>query len=228
MGTFPLWILRQRPSYLGGRPLASDSFLLAASYYFYAYWDARFLSLVIAATLINYWAGFNIFHAGDRKHKKFYLIISLASSLGILGFFKYCNFFIDSANYILASFHISASHLNVILPIGISFYTFQALTYPMDIYFGKLKPADNPLDFALYVGFFPQIMAGPIARAANFLPQLLRPATVSGENLLKGLQVFLYGLFLKVVIADNISPIIDPIFKNPQSYDGVAIWLAVI
>ncbi|MBI4383425.1 MAG: MBOAT family protein [Nitrospinae bacterium] len=203
-------------------------FLLAASYYFYAYWDARFLSLVIAITAIDYWAGRGIFHAREKKQKRFYLTMCLAVNLGILGFFKYCNFFVDSANYLLAGFHISASRLDIILPIGISFYTFQAMTYPLDIYLGKMKPADDPLDFALYVGFFPQIMAGPIARAASFLPQLLRPATISGENFLKGLQVFLYGLFLKAVIADNIQPIIDPIFKDPQSYDGAAAWLAVI
>lgn len=203
-------------------------FLLGASYYFYAYWDARFLSLIIISTLVDFWAGSRISQAADKNQGRFYLVLSLLVNLGILGFFKYCNFFIESANLVLEDFNVSVTHLDVILPIGISFYTFQSMSYSLDIYFGKLKPSKDFVDFAFYVAFFPQLVAGPIVRASQFLPQLLRPTKFLIENFFNGLQVFLYGLFLKVVIADNIAPIIDPIFKNPESYDSLAAWVAVV
>lgn len=201
---------------------------MAASYYFYAYWDFRFLSLIMISTLVDFWAGARIFRVADKKAKKFYLFISLLVNLGILGFFKYCNFFIDSANLILQDAGFTVTYLDIILPMGISFYTFQSMSYSLDVYFGKLKPAKTFVDFAFYVTFFPQLVAGPIVRARQFLPQLLRPAELSSENFIKGLQIFLYGLFLKVVVADNVAPIVDPIFNNPGGYDSLAVWVAVI
>ncbi|MFQ5716751.1 MAG: MBOAT family protein, partial [Nitrospinales bacterium] len=156
-------------------------FLLAASYYFYAYWDVRFLALIIVSTLVDFWAGARIFRAADKKTKKFYLSISLLVNLGILGFFKYCNFFIGSANLILQDAGFTVAYLDIVLPVGISFYTFQSMSYSLDIYFGKLKPAKTFVDFAFYVTFFPQLVAGPIVRARQFLPQLLRPAELSNE-----------------------------------------------
>ncbi len=203
-------------------------FLLAASYYFYSFWDARFLSLIVFSTLVDFWAGSRIFKAEDKKNKRFYLAMSLLVNLGVLGFFKYCNFFIESANLVLGDFGLTVAHLNVILPVGISFYTFQSMSYSLDIYFGKLKPVNDPIDFALYVAFFPQLVAGPIVRASHFLPQLLRPTKFSSENFFKGLQIFLYGLFLKVVVADNVAIIIDPIFANPERYDSLAVWIGVV
>ncbi len=203
-------------------------FLLGASYYFYAHWDARFLALIIISTLVDFWAGSRIYQTEDKKIKKTFLILSLVVNLGILGFFKYCNFFIESANLALSNLNFTMAHLNVILPVGISFYTFQSISYSLDIYFKKLKPTRDPIDFAFYVAFFPQLVAGPIVRASHFLPQLLRPTKFSAESFVIGLQIFLYGLFLKVVIADNVATIIDPIFGNPGSYDSLAIWVAII
>ena len=203
-------------------------FLLGASYYFYAYWDARFLSLVILSTLADFGAGRKIFNASSHSEKRPYLIFSFAVNLGFLGFFKYCNFFIDSANTLLGGMGFQLPILNIILPIGISFYTFQSLSYSLDIYFEKLTPTKNLVDFSLYVAFFPQLVAGPIVRASHLLPQLNQPTSYTADHFIKGLQIFLYGLFLKVVIADNIAPIVDPIFKNPESFDNLAVWVAVL
>ena len=203
-------------------------FLLGASYYFYAHWDARFLALIIISTLVDFLTGSWIYHTENKKSRKIFLSLSLVVNLGILGFFKYFNFFIESANLALSNLNFTMDHLNVILPIGISFYTFQSMSYSLDIYFKKLKPTRDLIDFAFYVSFFPQLVAGPIVRASYFLPQLLRPTKFSVESFIIGLQVFLYGLFLKVVIADNVGAIIDPIFKNPEGYDILAVWVAVI
>ena len=203
-------------------------FLLGASYYFYAYWDVRFLSLVVISTLADYWAGRRIFQAASQSEMRPYLIFSLAVNLSILGFFKYFNFFIDSANTLLGGMGFNLPILNIILPTGVSFYTFQSLSYSLDIYFRKLEPSRNLVDFSLYVAFFPQLVAGPIVRARHFLPQLKQPTFYTADNFIKGFQIFLYGLFLKVVLADNIAPIVDPIFKNPESYDNLAIWVAVL
>ncbi|SVD24234.1 uncharacterized protein METZ01_LOCUS377088, partial [marine metagenome] len=136
--------------------------MLGASYYFYAHWDARFLALIIISTLVDFWAGSRIYQTEDKKIKKTFLILSLVVNLGILGFFKYCNFFIESANLALSNLNFTMAHLNVILPVGISFYTFQSISYSLDIYFKKLKPTRDPVDFAFYVAFFPQLVAGPI------------------------------------------------------------------
>jgi len=203
-------------------------FLLGGSYYFYAFWDARFLALIIISTLVDFWVGSWIYRTEDKKKQKSFLVLSLVINLGILAFFKYCNFFIESANLALSNLNLTISHMNVILPVGISFYTFQSMSYSLDIYLKKLKPVRDPIDFALYVAFFPQLVAGPIVRATHFLPQMLLQTKLSAEKFFIGLQIFLYGLFLKVVIADNVATIIDPIFENPGIYDSLAVWLAVI
>ena len=203
-------------------------FLLGASYYFYAYWDWRFLSLIIASTLADYWTGQKIYRTSLPDSRRFFLFCSLAVNFGILGFFKYCNFFLDSANFLLADAGLSIPFMEIVLPIGISFYTFQSMSYSLDIYFGKIEPVRIPIDFFLYVAFFPQLVAGPIVRASEFLPQLTKPVSCTVEYFFKGLQIFLYGLFLKVVVADNIAPIIDPIFKSPSAYDNLAIWTATL
>jgi alginate O-acetyltransferase complex protein AlgI len=203
-------------------------FLLGASYYFYAFWDVRFLALIIISTLVDFCTGSWIYKVEGKKNKKSILLLSLVVNLGMLAFFKYCNFFIESANLALSNLNLTISHINVILPVGISFFTFQSMSYSLDIYFKKLKPVRDPIDFALYVAFFPQLVAGPIVRASQFLPQILRQTKLSAKSFFIGLQIFLYGLFLKVVIADNIAKIIDPIFKNPEFYDSLAVWVAVI
>ena len=174
-------------------------FLLGASYFFYGYWDYRFLSLIIISSVISFGAGEKIFQDEDPKRKKRYLIIAILINLIILGLFKYSNFFIESANQVLNSFDLSIAYLNIILPVGISFYTFQAMSYPLDIYFQKTKPTKSFIDLALFIAFFPQLIAGPIVRASHFLPQLLIPKKLSADNFFKGLQIFLFGLLLILV-----------------------------
>jgi len=203
-------------------------FLLGASYYFYAYWDYRFLSLIIISSGIAYWAGDKIFKSENLEHKKRYLSIAIVSNVLILSIFKYCNFFIESANKVLQIFNFNLAHLDIIFPVGISFYIFQAMSYPLDIYFEKTKPTKSFYDLALFIAFFPQLIAGPIVRSSQFLPQLLTPLKLSLKNFFIGLQIFFLGLFLKVIIADNIGVIIDPIFTNPDQYSSIAVWFSAI
>ena len=203
-------------------------FLLGASYYFYGYWDYRFLSLIVISTTIDYWAGHKIFNTPFQNKRKTFLAISIISNLSILGFFKYYNFFMDSAGVFLISWGLALSHLDIVLPLGISFYTFQSMSYSLDIYFKRIKPVNSIANFALYVAFFPQLVAGPIVRASYFLPQLLRPINLTVENLFNGFQIFLFGMFLKVVLADNIAIVVDPIFFNPQNYGSIMVWIGVI
>ncbi len=208
--------------------LINKAFLLVVSYYFYAYWDVRFLSLIILSTIISYFSGLLIAKSDDRKQKKRFLFIGLALNLGILGFFKYYNFFIESFNALTNSFGLSLPLLNIILPVGISFYIFQSMSYGLDIYFKLVKPAYNFLDLALFISFFPQLVAGPIVRSRQFLPQLERYSPLTLKNFSDGFQIFLFGLFLKVVVADNVAPVIDPIFKNPADYSSAVVWFALL
>jgi alginate O-acetyltransferase complex protein AlgI len=203
-------------------------FLLGSSYYFYAHWDYRFLSLIIISTLVDYFAGNCIYETENLKRKRIFLGLSLFINLGILFFFKYFNFFIDSANLALSNLNTPLPNLEIILPIGISFYTFQSMSYSLDIYRGELKPAESFIDFAVFVAFFPQLLAGPIMRAKEFLPQLSNRVNLTSENFVKGLQIFLLGLFLKVVVADSIALQIDDIFKTPQNYGPIVTWVAVL
>ena len=150
--------------------------LLISSYVFYGWWDYIFLSLIFFSTIVDYCVGLKIYNSNDKKTKKSYLWISILFNLGILGFFKYFNFFIDSWIDFLGAFgyeHQSKWTLKVILPVGISFYTFQTMSYSLDIYHGKLKPTKDFISFASFVSFFPQLVAGPIERATNLLPQIL-------------------------------------------------------
>ncbi len=207
---------------------ANKPFLLGSSYYFYAYWDYRFLSLIIISTLVDFFTGNRIYETQNLKTKKTYLALSIFVNLGILFFFKYFNFFIDSANIGLAGLNVSLSNLDIILPVGISFYTFQSMSYSLDIYRGELKPAESFLDFAVFVAFFPQLLAGPIMRAKEFLPQLGLRVNLTSENFVKGFQIFLLGLFLKVVVADNIALQIDEVFKTPEKFGPIVTWVAVL
>lgn len=208
--------------------LINKAFLLIVSYYFYAYWDIRFLSLIILSTVISYFSGLLISKSNDRKQRKRFLFIGLALNLGILGFFKYYNFFIESFNALTNSFGLSLPLLNIILPVGISFYIFQSMSYGLDVFFKLVKPAHNLLDLALFISFFPQLVAGPIVRSRQFLPQLEHYSPLNLKNFSDGFQIFLFGLFLKVVVADNIAPIIDPIFKNPTDYSSAVIWFSLL
>ena len=202
--------------------------LLAASYVFYAFWDWRFLFLILLSTGIDFIVGEKIAKASSQKRKKFFLLMSLVANLSILGFFKYFNFFIESANVVFGELGLNLTSLNIILPVGISFYTFQTMSYTIDIYRGSLKPSKSLLNFAIFVGFFPQLVAGPIVRAREFLPQLKKKIAIRRENIEVGLQIFVFGAFKKIIIADRLAFFVDEVFANPSLYDSATIWLGVV
>lgn len=202
--------------------------ILFSSYFFYAYWDYRFLALLIYSTIFDYIIGKNIGKSTDDKQRKKILFFSIVMNLGLLGFFKYFNFFIASANSAFGGLNLNLSTLNIILPIGISFYTFQTMSYAIDVYRKKIQPADSFLDFAVFVAFFPQLVAGPIVRAADFLPQLKKEIIIRWVNIERGLQIFLFGLIKKVLIADRISYFVDIVFEGPGIYSTPTVWLALI
>jgi D-alanyl-lipoteichoic acid acyltransferase DltB (MBOAT superfamily) len=190
--------------------------LLVASYVFYGAWDWRFLSLLFISSLLDYFFGLRIAQTPRPRKKRRYLFLSIFISLSVLGFFKYFNFFAQSLRVFLSHFHItlSVASLNIVLPVGISFYTFQTMSYIIDIYYGRLKPARNFLDFALYVSFFPQLVAGPIERSRHLLPQITSPRVVTLDGFYQGCFLIFWGLFQKVFIADNMVSFVDPVFNG--------------
>ncbi len=214
--------------FLRGRNSARKTLLLAASWYFYAYWDWRFLSLILISTLVDFWIGRQLGGTSDSGWRKRLLASSLIVNLGLLGFFKYFNFFIESFGPLVESVGLHAGTLNIILPVGISFYTFQTLSYTIDIYRGNMEPHESLLDFALFVGFFPQLVAGPIVRASHFLPQLVEYKPLTCVNFYVGFQRFTYGLFKKIFVADRLAMFSDNVFANAGAYDCTTTWLAAI
>jgi len=209
-------------------------FLLAASYFFYGFWDWRFTFLMLAMTVVNYTLGHCVERASKASLQRLSLGVAIVFDLGILGFFKYYNFFVDSANTALRSLDIvnsqsaGLSTLDIILPVGISFITFQVMAYVIDIYRGVTTSAETFWDFALLTAFFPQLVAGPILKAKQFLPELQKPIVIRPENLLLGSQLFILGLFRKVVIADRLALYVDTVFEQPQDFSSATTWLAVI
>lgn len=204
--------------------------LLVASYAFYALWDWRFVSLLVLCTLVDYAVGGRIAAATSRAWKKRWLAVSLGANLGILGFFKYFNFFATSLADLLnhVGLHASPAALRVALPIGISFYTFRSLSYTIDIQRGQLKPAQSLLDYGVFVAFFPFLGAGPIVRARQFLPQLTRDRRYNPADLEAGLCRFVLGFCKKAFIADTIGVyLVDPVFKQPGVYRPAVLWLAL-
>lgn len=190
--------------------------LLAASYIFYGAWDYRFLSLLIASTVADYFIGLRLGTETDQRRRKQLLLTSIGINLSMLGFFKYFGFFTQSMADLAGMFGVELSPvtLNIVLPVGISFYTFQTLSYTFDIYRRQLEPERRFTDFALFVAFFPQLVAGPIERAKRLLPQITAPRTVTAEMIGSGLYLILLGLFKKVVVADNLAPTVDRIFTQ--------------
>ncbi len=201
---------------------------LASSYYFYAQWDWRFLSLLIISTVLDFVVGRKL--ESDPQNRRRWLALSITGNLGMLGFFKYYNFFVTEAVAALGELgvHASASTLNVILPVGISFYTFQTMTYALDIYRGRLKPTRDLLAFASYVAFFPQLVAGPIERAAHLLPQFTRLWSYDEQRVTQGLRLVLFGMALKVGVADKLAPFVERIFADPTAYDGGTLALGSV
>lgn len=201
------------------------SILLLSSYLFYAYWDYRFVFLMLIMSLFNYYFGLKIERVTNKKS---WLILSIAFNLIILGFFKYYNFFVESFNAAFICLDISLSHLNIILPVGISFITFEVMSYVIDIYRGTNKSAKHFGDLAMLVAFFPHLIAGPILKPSQFLPQLDNEIVIKKNNLEIGAQLFVLGLVKKVLIADRLALFVDPVFKDPYIYSSITIWLAVI
>ena len=205
--------------------------LLLSSYIFYGWWDLRFLSLIFLSSIVDYFIGLNLPNLNSNRKQKLLLFCSVAFNLTLLGFFKYYNFFVDSWINLLNSIGYQIKSiwtLNIILPVGISFYTFQTMSYTIDVYRKKLKPTKNFLSFASFVSFFPQLVAGPIERASNLLPQMLKKREFKYEQGVQGFRLILWGLFKKVVIADSIAPTVENIFTNYQDFGGVTLWLGAI
>lgn len=202
--------------------------LLAASYLFYGWWDWRFCSLLLFSTILDYSVGWHLPRVATYR-RKILLVISLAGNLGVLGFFKYYGFFLESFLDLCDLFGIEANvhAMKVILPMGISFYTFQTMSYSIDIYRGKLEPTRNFVTFALFVSFFPQLVAGPIERATRLLPQLSGPRTVTRDLLSSGLWLILIGLFKKIALADTIAPLVDDAFSRASTASGAHLLLGL-
>ena len=204
--------------------------LLIASYWFYGWWDWRFLGLIALSSATDYWVGMMMDSTESKKVRKRLLYISLGVNLGMLGFFKYFNFFVQSFVDAFASIgiHLEATTLNIILPVGISFYTFQTLSYTLDIYRGQLKASRDPVAFFTFVSFFPQLVAGPIERASNLLPQFSRQRVFKFHEARAGLHQILWGLFKKIVIADNCAIYVNQIFGQSEELSGSVLLLGGI
>ncbi|WP_226389026.1 MBOAT family O-acyltransferase [Penaeicola halotolerans] len=209
---------------------ARNVFLLVISYIFYGWWDWRFLGLIAFSSVVDYWAGIRIASTTTLKTKKAFLWLSLGVNLGLLGLFKYFNFFMTSLAEGLSQLGIHADPftLNVILPVGISFYTFQTMSYSIDVYRGQLTPTKDPIAFFAYVSFFPQLVAGPIERAVNLLPQFAVKHRFSYEQGAAGMRLILWGLFKKVVIADNCAIYVNQIFDNYQTASSLELILGAV
>ncbi|MCF1421394.1 MBOAT family O-acyltransferase [Mangrovimonas futianensis] len=204
--------------------------IVLASYVFYGWWDWRFLSLIVFSTLVDYTIGLSLQKESRQIKRKALLWTSILVNLGFLGFFKYYNFFLE--NFITAfSFFghkLNVKNLNIILPVGISFYTFQTLSYSIDVYRKKLEPTKDIIAFAAFVSFFPQLVAGPIERATNLLPQFYIRRQFQHAKAVDGLRQILWGLFKKMVIADNCAAVVNTVFNEPQDFSGSTLALGAI
>jgi D-alanyl-lipoteichoic acid acyltransferase DltB (MBOAT superfamily) len=197
-----------------------NGFLVVASYFFYGYWDWRFCFLLALSTVVDFFVGRALFASRDDRRRRMLLLVSVCTNLGILAVFKYYGFFIDSLTPLAGIFggRIDYLHLNVILPVGISFYTFQTMSYTIDIYRRRLEPATSFVDFALFVAFFPQLVAGPIERAGHLLPQLRERPRPTKTQVLEGVTLIVTGMFKKVMLGDTAGRFVDHIFAQPEYY----------
>ncbi|MBT8276544.1 MAG: MBOAT family protein [Bacteroidia bacterium] len=214
----------------GKRRITQNLLILIASYVFYGFWDWRFLTLLIGSSLIDYIAA-KFIHATQREgRRKFWLLFSLFWNLGILFTFKYMNFFLDSFHALFSSELLPGefSIWNVIIPVGLSFYTFQTMSYSIDVYRGKLKPTNNLLNFLCYVSFFPQLVAGPIERASFLLPQFEKERSFDLEDAREGLRQILWGLFKKILVADKLGIAVTMVFDNPEGYGSITLIYAAV
>lgn len=204
--------------------------LLVASYVFYGWWDWRFLGLIALSTVVDFTVARAIAGSSDDRRRRLLLCTSVATNLGILATFKYSNFFVDQLAEILAPIGLSPSdlELNIVLPVGISFYTFQTMSYTIDVYRRHLEPTTNLADFALYVAFFPQLVAGPIERGTRLMPQISRARTVTAHDIEQGIGLIVLGYFKKVFVADNVGPIADSVFASPGDASGIGVLVGIL
>jgi alginate O-acetyltransferase complex protein AlgI len=202
--------------------------LLAGSYYFYMCWNWRYIALIIISTLIDYFAGLRMAALTERRQRLKYLLLSLFTNLGLLFTFKYFNLFSDSLNstFSILGLSLNIPYIHVLLPVGISFYTFQTLSYSIDVYCGKLKAERHLGVFALYVSFFPQLVAGPIERASRLLPQFYRQNNFDEARVVSGLRLMLWGLFKKIVVANRVAIYVDAIYNNSELHSGLTLLIA--
>ncbi len=206
-----------------------NALVLVASYFFYGWWSWKFMGLLMLSTALDYAYGFWV-ASPNRKKAKFFLYLSIINNLGILGVFKYYNFFAKQFQhgFDLLGLHTNPFLLNVALPIGISFYTFHGMSYVFDIYRGQQKPVSNFIDYAVFVSFFPLLVAGPIERASHLLPQVQKVRTFKYTQAVEGCRLILWGMFKKVVIADSLAGTVDAIFNNYQNENGVTLIIGAI
>ena len=209
---------------------AQNFLIVVSSYLFYGWWDWRFLSLIFFSTIVDFTVGLGLSKQENPFKRKLYLLSSIVVNLGLLGFFKYYNFFLDNFRAAFSFFgtEVSANSLNIILPVGISFYTFQTLSYTIDVYNRKLEPTRDFIAFSAFVCFFPQLVAGPIERATNLLPQFFTKRVFDHSKAVDGLRQILWGLFKKMVIADNCAEYANLIFNNSTDHSGSTLLLGAL
>ncbi len=204
--------------------------IIIASYFFYGWWDWRFLSLIIFSSFVDYFVGIGLSRQLNQQKRKLLLFTSIFVNIGLLGFFKYYNFFTESFTEAFSFFGypINGTSLNIILPVGISFYTFQTLSYTIDVYRRKLEPTRNMLAFFAFVSFFPQLVAGPIERATHFLPQFFKKRTFDYAKAVVGMRQILWGFFMKLVIADRLAIYVDNVYGNIENHSSITLMVATI
>lgn len=204
--------------------------VVVASFVFYGWWDWRFLSLLIFSSVVDYFVGIRLGKTENERSRKYLLVISLFVNLGLLGFFKYYNFFVESfaASFEFFGEPISVRTLSIVLPVGISFYTFQTLSYSIDCYRRKIEPTKDFISFVAFVSFFPQLVAGPIERASHLLPQFYTKRVFSYDSAVSGLQLILWGMLKKVVVADTCASNVNYIFDNYQTLNANVLFLGII
>ncbi len=230
--TLDFWIFFAAvlPAYLVLPRRAQNVLLLLASYFFYACWDWRFLGLLLLSTSTDWLLANAIAREPHQTGARKWVATSVTLNLLFLGFFKYFNFFVDSAETLLSGLGVESSffHLRIVLPVGISFYTFQSISYIVDVYRKEVPPARDPLDFALFVAFFPHMVAGPIMHSRDLLPQMQRPRSPRWDEAMSGFHIAMWGLFKKVVVADNLAAIANPIFAREMGFRAGAIHLGAL
>ncbi len=229
--TFILFLALFFPLYWGLRNrTAQNALIVLASYFFYGWWDFRFCALMLLASLLDYGIGLGLNRAQNPGTRRLILTLGLAGNIGMLGFFKYFNFFAENFRVMAAGlgWKVDPVTLHIVLPVGISFYTFQTMCYSIDVYRGRLRATPRLIEYLAYVSFFPQLVAGPIERATNLLPQFFAKRSFQYDRAVNGCRQILWGCFKKMVIADNLAPLVDEAFSDPSRFSGGELAMATL